>query len=128
MPQVLRAALGTVLIALCVAADELPVRVYTTADGLVQDHVLSIRRDSHGYLWFGTAEGLSIFDGYQFTSFGVADGLPNRAVTDVLETRQGEYWIATNGASAGSIRDQPRGNIVSLTGSPRACWRARSTG
>jgi ligand-binding sensor domain-containing protein len=63
------------------SAEELPVRVYTIADGLAQEHVLSIRRDSHGYLWFGTAEGFSIFDGYQFTNFGVDDGLPNRRCT-----------------------------------------------
>src|SRR3984893_17660089 len=76
-------------------AEEMPVRIYTISDGLARDDVICIRRDSHGYLWFGTAEGLSIFDGYQFTNFTVADGLPNRAVTDVLETRHGEYWIAT---------------------------------
>lgn len=79
------------------AAEEMPVRIYTIADGLVRDDVLCIRRDSRGYLWFGTAEGLSIFDGYQFTNYTVADGLPNRAVLDVLETRQGDYWIATYG-------------------------------
>jgi len=78
-------------------ADEMPIRVYKTADGLARDEVLSIRRDSRGYLWFGTAEGLSIFDGYQFTNFTTADGLPNSAVHDTLETRDGQYWVATHG-------------------------------
>src|SRR5207342_2357023 len=59
-----------------VFASELPSRLYTTQDGLVRNEVLRIRRDSRGYLWFGTWEGLSIFDGYQFTNYTVADGLP----------------------------------------------------
>ena len=105
MRSILTRAVWVMLGSLLAHAEELPLRIYTVADGLTQDHVLSIRRDSHGYLWFGTAEGLSIFDGYQFTSFAVADGLPNRAVNDVLETRQGEYWIATNG---GLCRFDPR--------------------
>ena len=31
-------------------------------DGLVRDDVHRIWRDSCDYLWFGTAEGLSVFD------------------------------------------------------------------
>ncbi|MBZ5617612.1 MAG: hypothetical protein LAQ69_02585, partial [Acidobacteriia bacterium] len=95
MRSVLMRAVWVVLGSWLAAAEDLPVRAYTTADGLARDSVSSIRRDSRGYLWFGTAEGLSIFDGYQFTNYTTADGLPNRAVTDVLETRAGEYWIAT---------------------------------
>ncbi|MBZ5623077.1 MAG: ATP-binding protein [Acidobacteriia bacterium] len=97
MRRRLSRAVWIVLICPWAGGEELPVRIYTMADGLARDNVLSIRRDSHGYLWFGTAEGLSIFDGYQFTNYTVADGLPQRAVHDVLETRQGEYWIATYG-------------------------------
>jgi ligand-binding sensor domain-containing protein/two-component sensor histidine kinase len=85
---------GIVVLSLCACAEQLPVRVYTTADGLVRDDVSAIRRDSHGYLWFGTGEGVSIFDGNQFTNFTLADGIPG-AVRDILETRDGEYWFAT---------------------------------
>src|SRR5262249_2600237 len=60
-------ALGLFLL-LCLAtgssksqAEQLPIKIYTTADRLVQD--------SHGYLWFCTAEGLSRFDGYKFTNY-----------------------------------------------------------
>src|SRR6476646_6783523 len=76
-------------------AAEMPSRIYTSQDGLVRDQVNVIKRDSLGYLWFGTAEGLSLFDGYRFTNYTVTDGLPDRAVTDILQTRSGEYWIAT---------------------------------
>ena len=49
----------------------MPTRLYTTRDGLPRDDINRIRRDSRGYLWFGTAEGLSMFDGYQFTDYTV---------------------------------------------------------
>ncbi len=78
-------------------AHRLPIRTYTTADGLARDFVLSIEQDSHGFLWFGTAEGLSRFDGYQFTNYQTEQGLPSNVVKAVLETRRGVYWVATAG-------------------------------
>jgi len=54
-------------------------------------------RDSRGFLWFCTQEGLSRFDGYSFTNYGVDQGLPHPTVNDFLETRNGELWVGTNG-------------------------------
>lgn len=51
-------------------------------------------------MWFCTVEGISRFDGYGFTNFTVADGLPERHVNDFLETRSGEIWLATHGGLA----------------------------
>ncbi len=73
----------------------MPVRIYTTADGLVGNTIDDIVTDSHGFLWFCTREGLSRFDGYQFRNFGIAEGVP-AAVHDLLETAAGDYWIATS--------------------------------
>jgi ligand-binding sensor domain-containing protein/two-component sensor histidine kinase len=87
-------------------AERLPLKVYTTADGLAHNDVQRIVRDSRGFLWFCTFEGLSRFDGYGFTSFGVDQGLPSPVVNDLLETRDGRYWIATDG---GLCRFNPTG-------------------
>src|SRR6476646_10151884 len=78
-------------------AEKLPLKIYTAAEGLAHNSVNRIARDSRGYLWFCTSEGLSRFDGYEFHNFGRRDGLPHRVVNDVLETRSGELWIATAG-------------------------------
>ena len=83
-----------------VSGQQLPVRTYTTADGLPRDLVQRIVPDSHGFLWFCTADGLSRFNGYEFTTYGVEHGLPHPSVTDLLETRRGIYWVATNGGGA----------------------------
>lgn len=87
-----------VLIALSCAAqaERLPIKTYTTADGLARDHINRIVPDSKGFLWFCTSEGLSRFDGYKFTNYGIDQGLPGRVVTDFLESRNGDYWVATN--------------------------------
>jgi ligand-binding sensor domain-containing protein/anti-sigma regulatory factor (Ser/Thr protein kinase) len=78
-------------------AERLPIKTYTTADGLAQDNVNCIVRDSRGFLWFCTNEGLSRFDGYQFANYGTADGLPRPTVSGFLETRRGDFWVATTG-------------------------------
>jgi ligand-binding sensor domain-containing protein/two-component sensor histidine kinase len=80
-----------------ISAEQLPVRTYTTADGLPRDLILRIVRDSHGFLWFCTGDGLSRFNGYEFTTYGVEHGLPHSVINDLLETRNGVYWVATNG-------------------------------
>ena len=77
-------------------AQRLPIKIYTTADGLAHDAVYKIVRDSRGFLWFCTFEGLSRFDGYSFTTYGVADGLPSQVVKDLIETRDGRFWVATD--------------------------------
>lgn len=78
-------------------AEQLPVRTYTSADGLVHDQVERIMQDSHGFIWFCTVDGLSRFDGYRFTNYGVKDGLPIARVNEMVEARDGVYWVATNG-------------------------------
>src|SRR6266481_416060 len=86
-------------------AERLPIKTYTTTDGLASDGVNRIVRDSRGFLWFCTSEGLSRFDGYSFTNYGTEQGLPHTTVNDLLETRGGELWVATNG---GLVRFNPR--------------------
>ena len=81
-------------------AERLPIKSYTIADGLARDEITRIVRDSRGFLWFCTPDGLSRFDGYRFINYGTDQGLPGRAVNDLLETRSGVYWIATSGGLA----------------------------
>src|SRR2546422_4140741 len=96
------------LLVLCftVRAERLPLKTYTTADGLAHNVINRIVRDSRGFLWFCTDEGLSRFDGYTFTTYGTSEGLPHPSVNDLLETRVGEYWVATGG---GLVRFNPKG-------------------
>ncbi|HEU4595597.1 MAG TPA: two-component regulator propeller domain-containing protein [Pyrinomonadaceae bacterium] len=81
-----------------ITAQQLPIRAYTIADGLAHDQVDRIVQDSRGFMWFCTTDGLSRFDGYRFTNYGVRDGLPFARVNDIIETRRdGIYWVASAG-------------------------------
>ena len=61
------------LICLCftlhVRAERLPIRIYTSADGLGSSYVTYLMRDSRGFLWVGTRDGLSRFDGLRFVTY-----------------------------------------------------------
>src|SRR5215471_4145073 len=85
-----------ILLSAQASAERLPVKTYTTADGLSRDHINRIFQDSRGFLWFCTSEGLSRFDGYRFINYGAEQGLIGRQVNDFLETRAGDYWAATD--------------------------------
>src|SRR5262250_751508 len=86
-------------------AERLPIKVYTTVDGLASNVINRIVRDSRGFLWFCTSDGLSRFDGYTFINYGTDQGLPHSEVSDFLETREGEFWVATDG---GLVRFNPK--------------------
>jgi ligand-binding sensor domain-containing protein len=106
------------LLALCSSgqAERLPLKNYSIADGLASDSVLRIKRDSHGFLWFCTVDGLSRFDGYRFTNYTTAHGLPDRVVVDLLETRGGAYWVATN---RGLVLFNPAGTPAPADATPQ---------
>ena len=84
-------------------AERSSVRTYSTVDGLAHSRVSGITRDSRGFLWFCTGDGLSRFDGSRFTNYNVEDGLPITSITHLLETRNGVYWIATNGGGVARL-------------------------
>jgi ligand-binding sensor domain-containing protein/two-component sensor histidine kinase len=108
--------LGLLLFVPChIEAEQLPIKTYTTGDGLANDNINQIVRDSRGFLWFCTGEGLSKFDGYQFTNYTTDQGLPHRWVSGLLETRDGNYWVATGG---GVSRFNPNGTPLFTTYHP----------
>jgi ligand-binding sensor domain-containing protein/signal transduction histidine kinase len=105
-----RVSLALLLLASIAQSEQLPIKHYTTADGLAQNAVNRIVRDSRGFLWFCTDEGLSRFDSYTFTNYTTAQGLPHPVVKDVLETRSGIYWVGTG---LGVCRFNPKGRLPS---------------
>ncbi|HXK01672.1 MAG TPA: two-component regulator propeller domain-containing protein [Verrucomicrobiae bacterium] len=107
-------------------ASDLPVRVYSTADGLPNNSVNRIVTDSRGFLWFCTSDGAARFDGYQFLTFGVREGLSHRRVNDILESRGGVMWIATGGGLCRlGTRPRPAPAIESEHTPPGTRWITR---
>lgn len=77
----------------------------------MRNWVTRIHRDSKGYLWFCTVEGISLFDGYRFTNFSTRDGLPSRLVSDMIETGRGDFWFATDAGLARFHKDHGTGPV-----------------
>jgi ligand-binding sensor domain-containing protein/signal transduction histidine kinase len=70
---------------------------WQTAEGLPDKGVTSILQDQSGYLWIGTRNGLTRFDGVGFTTFRPID-TPERQddqITSLYEDRHGELWVGT---------------------------------
>lgn len=98
LPTLIRRGLSClcwlVFAAIAVSAERLPVRVYTTAEGLSSSAVNWVTRDSRGFLWFATRDGLSRFDGQKFTSYRLGrDATPS--ITQIIERRGGDYLAMT---------------------------------
>lgn len=70
---------------------------YGETDGLRSNKITAMLQDSRGYCWFGTANGLYRYDGYQFKVYrrtkDDANSLAGNAVTKLAEDRQGKIWI-----------------------------------
>lgn len=76
-------------------SDPIHVEIFDTHDGLLSTEIRALHQDQNGYLWIGTALGLSKYDGYAFRNFTPADGLPKGQVIEILETTEGSLWVIT---------------------------------
>ena len=70
--------------------ERLSVKTYTSADGLGSSFVSYTMRDSHGFLWFCTRDGLSRFDGSRFITYQIGKDSPP-GIEHILETHNGIY-------------------------------------
>ena len=73
-------------------------------DGLSENSVNCVFKDSKGFLWAGTTLGLNRYDGYRFKKFyycscgvngGVSSCLPDNNVLDIIEDAEHHLWIRT---------------------------------
>jgi PAS domain S-box-containing protein len=71
-------------------------------DGLPHNSIKQIFQTRDGYLWVGTLQGLTRFDGLTFTIFTSHNtpGLPNSQITSFAETPDGSLWIGTSSGLA----------------------------
>lgn len=80
-----------------------PVRftALTTRDGLSQSSVNCIFRDSYGFMWFGTQDGLDRYDGYSFTVYRHDPANPHsicdNQIKCIIEDEYHRLWIGTLG-------------------------------
>ncbi len=81
-----------------------------SADGLTQELINTIAQDAQGFMWFGTQEGLTRYDGTRMHSYNAAadsaNALAHNWIWALLSDSKGRFWIGTNGG--GLALYQPR--------------------
>lgn len=72
---------------------------YGIQQGLSQNSVHAIYRDSEDILWIGTQDGLNVFDGKIFTVYkpqeGDTNSISDQFITGIKEDKAGNIWVGT---------------------------------
>lgn len=83
-----------------VHAETFRFRHYKVEDGLPSNTVRSLTQDSFGFMWFGTENGLSRFDGYTFKNFSYVSGdstsIGSNYIYSFYEDTEQKLWVGTN--------------------------------
>ena len=71
----------------------------TIADGLPENSVRCMIQDHHGYMWFGTQNGLVKYDGYNMKVYqpdpNDSISISDRQIMTIYEDKSGILWIGT---------------------------------
>ena len=72
---------------------------FGSREGLSSNIVTAIIKDSHGYMWFATDDGLNKFDGSKFTVYrhnaDDSTSIASNDIIDLYEDKKGNFWIGT---------------------------------
>lgn len=70
-------------------------------EGLSSSYIVCIIQDKKGFIWLGTQDGLTRYDGYKFTTYkndpANRNTISNNFITDIAEDKDGLFWIGTWG-------------------------------
>lgn len=92
----------------------------TTDAGLSQSTVQCLLKDSDGFMWFGTGDGLNRYDGYQYQIFkhylSDSSSICSNSIRSAYEDSQGNLWFGTE---SGLCRyDKANGCFVNYVNDP----------
>ncbi len=77
-------------------SDHFSLNKYTVKDGLPDSYILTMLPDSKGFLWIGTTNGISRFDGKDFVNYNLKDGLPSLYGAIMYEDSANNLWASTS--------------------------------
>jgi ligand-binding sensor domain-containing protein/serine phosphatase RsbU (regulator of sigma subunit) len=75
----------------------------TSKNGLPGDQILNIFRDRNRNLWFGSMNGLSLFQGFQLVHYTKEDGLPGTQVLAVKSDSRNSLWVGGDGKGLAKV-------------------------
>lgn len=72
---------------------------YNSKNGLSSNNIKAIIKDSYGYVWIATDDGLSKFDGSRFVVYNHEDedssSLPTGNIVSLYEDKDANFWVGT---------------------------------
>jgi ligand-binding sensor domain-containing protein/signal transduction histidine kinase/DNA-binding response OmpR family regulator len=75
-------------------------RHFGVENGLPQNTVACISQDRQGFMWFGTKDGLSRYDGYTFRNFKYdkedKNSIGNNFIRSIYQAENGDMWVGTD--------------------------------
>ncbi|MCG8700563.1 MAG: hypothetical protein MI922_21085, partial [Bacteroidales bacterium] len=85
--------------------------LYSVYNGLPSSNIQCLHIDSEGFLWIGTSDGLSKFDGYNFHNHFASDNaltsLQNDDIDDIVEDKRNNLvFLTKNGIEFFDIKKQ----------------------
>jgi ligand-binding sensor domain-containing protein len=91
--RLLRFGVGLLLISLISSslsqAQRYNLSVYNNTNGLPGNQVNDVFQDSHGQLWIGTMNGVTVFDGIKFINFDKNNPISNNPIKSIFEDSKG---------------------------------------
>jgi len=78
---------------------------YATPEGLPNEFMTTIFRDSKNTMWFGGFGGLSKLENGKFTTYAKADGLAGNYIRTIYEDKEGTLWIGTYDEGMSRFKD-----------------------
>ncbi|MBE2280802.1 MAG: histidine kinase [Ignavibacteriaceae bacterium] len=89
---------------------------YNTTHGLASTSVYKIFQDRDGFIWFCTTNGLNKFDGKTFETFTITDGLNSNSITDIVQAKNGDLYVANHERGINVIKNGKIENRFLLPG------------
>lgn len=75
-------------------------RILDSRQGLSENFVTSIYQDNKGLMWFGTFDGLNLFDGYSIKAFknkpGDSLSIPPGLIREIIQDSDNRMWIVAD--------------------------------
>lgn len=74
-------------------------RQYSSKNGLSNSAILSMGQDKNGFVWFGSCDGLNMFDGVNFQIYKPTDSknnLSGNLIESILVAEDDILWVQTN--------------------------------
>ena len=87
-------------------------RFWQREQGLPENYVRALAQIRDGYVWVGTDEGVSRFDGVNFFSLGPQEGFQGGPVQVLFGDSHGALWI---GSVGGGLSSWQRGHLQRFT-------------